>query len=85
MNSRQLGRFSIDESLVREHPDRVTAILVELRAVPVKAEVAFHRFQIDYMALSPRFREVDSGSEPPWYDLEIDPLSCKLVGIKERV
>lgn len=65
MNYRQIARFSIDDRKVRHNPDEIAQIFSLLKLVPVRAEAMFHKWSIDYVAVSERFSHVTEGEVPP--------------------
>lgn len=72
MNSNQLGKFSVDEHLIRSKPADVAQIFSLLNMVPVRAEAKFEIQKIEYTAISDKFDEVSLGEVIPEYILIIE-------------
>lgn len=71
MTSTQMGRFKIDEQEVRDNPDRVALVLSFISAVPVRVEMLFAERKLAFVALSPKFEELEPGSQIPEYALGV--------------
>ena len=72
MKDRRLGRFLIPTSLMERDPDIVRAVMG--RCVILRAEHLYYGEQIDYVATSPDFDELEEGLMIPEYDVIIhDP------------
>ena len=71
MNSQQLGKFSLEERLVRDNPDIAAKVFREMQFVPVRAESHFINREIEYAGISPMFEEVPTGSIVPRYLVHI--------------
>ncbi len=61
---RRLGAFSIDESLIRKHPEAALTILRDV--LVVRAEMHYGG-RIEYEGLSEHFAICDEGLRPPRY------------------
>ncbi len=72
MNYRNLGRFKIDEEMVRNEPEKVAAVFAMMKCVPVRAEMLFAEQRIEYVAIAERFAKVPAFSIPPEYTLRIE-------------
>lgn len=82
MNSRQLARFSIAESLIREKPEEVAEILALLKAVPVRAECLYHKQTVEYIAISDKFRFIEPMYEPPEVEIEVTRVEGKIASVE---
>lgn len=71
MNSQQLGKFFINEELVRKNPEIVAAAFKEMDLVVIRAEVLFHCHQIEYDGISSKFGEHRRGFRIPGYRVDI--------------
>ena len=71
MNHNNIGRFMLDLKFVKEQPDAVANIFREMNFVPVRAEIIDWGHYVDYIGLSPKFREITQGEDVPLYDIEI--------------
>lgn len=71
MNERQVGKFSLNISLVTRQPDLVAEVFRLLKVVPVRCECMFAGNVFEYTALSERFPEVPMGLMTPEYYFEI--------------
>lgn len=71
MNSQQLGKFSLEEQLVKNNPDIATKVFRDMQFVPVRAESHFINREIEYAGISPMFEEVSKGTIVPRYLIHI--------------
>ena len=71
MNSQQLGKFYIEEHLIRTHPHVVAAALRDMSFVPLRAEMMFIGRFIEYTGISPMFEECPKGRLVPEYKVSI--------------
>lgn len=69
MNSRRFGRFTLPDNLVREQPYQVAQMLASIKFLPTRVQYLFHTEQFEYIGISERFDEYESGCEPPEYDI----------------
>ncbi len=72
MNDKNLGRFKLDEKMVRDDPEKVAAVFALLKCVPVRAEMLFAERCIEYTAIAERFAEVSVGDMIPEYMLTVE-------------
>lgn len=71
MNSQQLGKFFIEEKLVRENPEIVAAAFWDMKFVPVHIEINFMHKELEYTGISPKFKEVKRWMFVPSYRIDI--------------
>ncbi len=71
MNSRQMGKFKIQEDIIRENPELVARAFALIHLVPIRAEMLFAERAIEFVAISDRFREVEQGVMCPEYEIKI--------------
>ncbi len=71
MTRMNMGRFQIDASFVHSDPDGAADIFLAMRFVPVRAEMLFAEYRMDYVGMSPLFSEGKEGCLVPAYELEI--------------
>ena len=71
MNSQQLGKFFLNEELIRQNPEIVAAAFQEMQFVPVRVEMHFIHKELEYAGISPEFKEVSKGIPIPNYRVNI--------------
>ena len=71
MNNRNLGKFTMNEEIVRENPEQAFQILTLLKFVPMRAECILYEGAVEYIGMSPKFEEVPEGVMVPTYRLVI--------------
>jgi hypothetical protein len=71
MTDRNVGKFKLDEALIRNEPELVADIMALLRIVVIRAEALFAEREIRYVALSPAFKLLAPGMKVLEYRLEI--------------
>ena len=64
---RQIGRFGVYETTLREHPELVAEIFKKMSCVPVHINFHFPSRILEFHALSNLFNEVPDGRVPPDY------------------
>lgn len=67
MNAKQVGKFKIKFDDIYEEPDEVAKLLNGMVVVSASAE--FLDMCIRYIAIAPYFDEVETGQDPPSYQL----------------
>jgi len=72
VNDRNIGRFWLDEHVIRNEPEKAIAIFAMLKCVPVQAESIFADRVVEYVAISDRFRNIPLGEPVPDYALTIE-------------
>jgi len=70
MNNR-IGKFWISINLIHEHHDEVVEMFYKLKIVIVRSEVMYHKDSIEYVGISPEFREVPLNEVLPEYNLVV--------------
>lgn len=65
---RRIGRFTIAAPLIDTDCDQIMTEVMGA-CVVVRCEMLYAQGAFEYVAISPRFDEVDLGSEVPWYDV----------------
>lgn len=71
MNASQIGRFTVDTSLIRQETDMVAQIFGLMKCVPVRAEMRFDVYGIEYTAIADCFDPVPEGGMTPRYKLQV--------------
>jgi len=71
MNSRNLGRFSIDAGKIKANPNKIADMFAILQIVPVRAEYLFESDEIEYTAIGVRFKEIPKAMRVPRYKLKV--------------
>lgn len=71
MTNKNLGRFRIDSRFIHEQPERVAEVFKIMKCVPVRAEMIYYSNEIEYMAISELFPELEYGKMIPDYTLKI--------------
>jgi hypothetical protein len=89
MNSRNIGKFSINIYMLRNELDNVAKIFKNMDLVVLRAECSFVQNTIDYIGLSPKFPEVPEGVEVPEYEIVAHKsvnltVECHRQGNKEK-
>jgi hypothetical protein len=69
MTTQQIGRFSVCADWIRLDPAKVARMFAMMDCVVVRAEMLYAEHRIDYIALSPRFREIACGAVTPKYEI----------------
>ena len=67
MTKYNIGIFRMDAKAIRENPDRIAAIFSLLKVVIVKAELLFSSDTVEYVGISPFFRERTDYYDAPCY------------------
>jgi hypothetical protein len=67
MTKYNIGIFRMDAKAIRENPDRIAAIFSLLKVVIVKAELLFSSDTVEYVGISPFFRERIDYYDAPCY------------------
>ncbi len=83
MNHRDLGRVSISSEMILNHPEQVAEVFALLKFIPIHAEHKLYNNDIEYVALSERFEEVQTGCIIPYYQLNITQDKCGKVNLVE--
>lgn len=84
---RRIGTFRISADLIDEQPAQLRAVFACM--IVVRAEMSYATRTIDYAALSPLFEEIEFGSEPPDYKIEVWPdaegfsVTARRLGVDE--
>lgn len=71
MNSQQVGKFYIEEKLIRRHPDVVAAAFRDMDFIPLRAELIFTSQVIEYTGISPMFDKNPPKRHAPGYKVKI--------------
>lgn len=79
----RIGNFDMDARWVHDHPDEAARIFKELSFVPVRAEMHFCGFRIQYTGLSELFEIQPAGTPAPEYRLLINKNEDGSVSLKE--
>ncbi len=82
MTSRNLGKITILSENIRQSPDMIAEIFIQMRFIPVRAELMFHNKNIEYIGLSDRFNEIKEGEQIPSYSIEVVTLGDGEIEIK---
>lgn len=69
MKRRRIGRFALSAELVKR--DQETARKIMGRCIVVRCEMMFEHDTLEYVALSPDFKEIEQGMITPVYDVII--------------
>lgn len=68
--SRNLGIFAISLELIHKYPELVQKAMSEV--IVVRAELMYASMEVEYVALSKHFREVEPEMAPPRYRCIVD-------------
>ena len=71
MNSQQVGKFYIEEKLIRRHPNVVASALRDMNFVPLRTELIFASQVIEYTGISPMFDKNPPKRHAPGYKVNI--------------
>lgn len=75
---RRIGRFSISEIMVKEHPEDVLKVLSQ--CLVVRCELKYDIMAFEYMALSPLFEETAFGLVAPDYTAHFERVNVASEG-----
>ena len=70
--TRRIGRFSISEDLLREHPDAVLEVMA--KCVTLRCEHHYATQSFEYEAMSYDFDEIDLSFMPPEYTAVVESV-----------
>ena len=76
LNSKKIGKFSINIKAINENPKLVLAIMSEV--IVVKAELIAYRDEVEYHGISDRFHTIIAGSMIPKYRIIITDIEGKI-------
>lgn len=71
MTYRNLGKFSINSDFIKDHPEELAKVFAIMKCVPVRAEMIFHKNEIEYFAIAENFPEIKKGEIIPEYLIKI--------------
>ena len=69
--NRRLGRFDVDEDLIRTNTEQLYGLFGWLKFVPISIRHSFVNGKIEMLGLSPHFDEVPEGCMSWKYDITI--------------
>ncbi len=75
----RIGRFRVPDLAITESIDEVKLFLQS--CVVLRAERMYYDY-IEYVAISPWFREIDEGQRAPYYEIEYEKDAAGFVSIK---
>ena len=65
----RIGKFRVSRELVENHHDEVVEMFCQLKIVVVRAEMMYAGDYIEYMGISPKFKDNDLMYIPPEYTI----------------
>jgi hypothetical protein len=71
MNAMQLGRFIMSMGMVNTNTELVGRVFSKLHFIPVRVNVNMGQGQMEFIGISPEFKEIKPGMVAPSYDIDV--------------
>lgn len=68
----KVGKFYLSSDFIRKHSDLVAKALSEIQFVPLRVEHIFYRNEFLMEGISEKFKDLDVGQAPPFYEVVIN-------------
>ncbi len=69
LNKKRTGRFRIYKELISEHPNEIIDMFYKLKIIVVRAEMMYDKDVIEYIGISPFFKEIEPQYITPEYEI----------------
>mgnify|MGYP001582824708 FL=1 len=68
----KVGKFYLSSDFIREHSNLVAKALSEIQFIPLQVEYKFYRNEFLMEGISEKFKDLDVGQAPPFYEVVIN-------------